>query len=992
MKKIQYILMGLATLAMVASCTLNKLEEPLPQSRGGKTTEVVFTAIAPGGNTKTTVAESGPDILWENEDAIMILSGDSRYEFMTELNAPSPLAEFRGSINGFIGSTEGSTGTSHAFWAVYPYNEYRTSRSGESVTVFIPGDQKARAGSYDPRALVAVACSNNLQLGFYNVCGGLKFKLSKSGIQQVEFRAGGDKPLAGSALVEMDRDGFPVVSVAEEMADAKSAVRLTAPYGEAFEPDTWYYLTCMPGMLDQGYTLIVRSETETGVLEHPAPVEVKRSVWGVLEYPEANAAFHAEENLVWNEIRYTTTDSKVITPYNATLFYEEGNSILSNTYEDGLGKIIFENPVTRIPDNAFSGYETLETVQLPGTIETIQGSAFQGNNALKEVRLADGVKSIYNYAFSNNPLLERIVVPASVGELGRMVFANAPRLSSFGDRLTSEDERCLIIRDTLVAFAPQGVTEYEVPSGVKSISWDVFAYDNELQSIVIPEGVGDIGTQAFYSCENLAAVTLPSSLKKIWRNAFSWSGLTSVTVPEEVEIGNYAFTYCKNMTSATLPTTEIGEAPLCGNDALEAIYGPLASADHRFLIKEGKIIAFAPAGLTELTIPGDIREIGVEAFAGLTELRKVILQDGVETIGDNAFLNCTKLEEVSVPASVTSLGLTIFSGCNKLATFSGGLASADNRCLVQDGLLYCFAPAGVTAYTIPAGVTEIGYLAFYRCQELTAVTIPATVQAIDMYAFEDCSNLASVSLAEGLRSIGEYAFYLCSSISELEIPSTVTRIGYAAFYYCMSLQSLTLHEGLQEIDTYAFYRCTSLTSLEIPSTVTRIGDRAFYLCQNLQSLTLNEGLQEIGQHAFYYPSILRTLEIPSTVTWIGNRAFYNCSALYSLTLHDGLQEIGQQAFYNNNLNNVSIPATVTSIGLQSFFGNYLRNVTMLPVAPPWTNSWVFSSDVIETIAVPQASLTTYLATAPWSWYPASKYIAIVNQDNSTTEGVGEQDW
>ena len=969
MKKIQYILIGLASLATAASCTLNKLEEPLPRERDGKAVEVVFTATTPQDATKTTVAESGPDILWENNDAIMILFGESRYYFETTLEAPSSLAEFRGSLTGFTGTTEGATGPSHAFWAVYPYNGYKTSRSGESVMAFVPNNQEARAGSYDSKALVSVACSNNLQLGFYNVCGGLKFKLSKAGIQQVEFRAGGDKPLAGSVLVEMDRDGFPVVSVAEERNDAKSAIRLTAPYGEEFKPDTWYYLTCMPGALDQGYTLYFRSETETGILEHPAPVEVKRSVWGVLDNPDAGATFHPEDNIIWNEIRYTTTDGNAITPNNIYGFNEEGNNIISNTYEDGLGRIVFENPVTRIPNSAFNNIGTLETIQLPGTVETIQSYAIYWDNALKEVRLADGVKFIDGYAFASNPLLERVTVPATVSELGRMVFASSPSLSSFGDGLTSEDERCLIIRDTLVAFAPKGVTEYEVPSGVKGIGWDAFAYGNELQSLVIPEGVGEIGFQAFYSCQNLATVTLPASLKKIDSYAFSWSGLTSITVPEGVEIADFAFTYCKKMTSATLPTTEIGEAPLCGNDALEALNGPLASADHRLLVKDGKIIAVAPAGLTELTIPGEIKEIGPDVFAGLTGLKKVILEDGVETVGDEAFYSCSKLEEVSVPASVTGLGINAFYGCNNLATFSGGLASTDGRCLVLNGLLYRVAPAGLTEYTVPAEVTAIGYNAFYNCQELTAVSIPGTVQTIGEYAFGWCRNLVSVSLEEGLQQIGDYAFY-----------------------YCTGLSSVILPEGLQEIGQYAFYRCTSLTSFEIPSTVKQISDRTFYYCTGLQSITLHEGLQQIGNYAFYYCNNLRTLDIPSTVTWIGDRAFYNCTSLYSLTLHEGLQEIGENAFYNSGLNSLTIPASVTSIGRYSFYSNYLRKVTMLPVTPLQNSNWVFNPDVIETIAVPQESLSAYLSVTPWYWYDASKFIAIVDQNNSTTEGVGEQDW
>ena len=65
---------------------------------------------------------------------------------------------------------------------------------------------------------------------------------------------------------------------------------------------------------------------------------------------------------------------------------------------------------------------------------------------------------------------------------------------------------------------------------------------------------------------------------------------------------------------------------------------------------------------------------------------------------------------------------------------------------------------------------------------------------------------------------------------------------------------------------------------------------------------------------------------------------------------------------------------------------------MLPVTPLQNSNWVFNPDVIETIAVPQESLSAYLSVTPWYWYDASKFIAIVDQNNSTTEGVGEQDW
>ena len=841
MKKIHYILSGLAAVAMAASCTLNKLEEPVARDRGGKT-EVSFTAYAPGAEgTKTMVSEAGPDILWQNEDRILIFFDQEMHEFITYLDNPAPKAVFKGSVSGFSGSIEEQGAGSRSFWAVYPFDWQRTSRDGESVTVSVPSRQTAVAGSYDPRALVMVAQSYDLQLGFYNVCGGLKFKLAKEGIQQVEFKANGDLPLAGSVKVSMDKDGFPVSALVQERNDAESSIVLTAPYGESFKANEWYYLTCLPAVLSQGWTLIFRSGTETGVLEHPVPAEVKRSVWGVLENADSGATFTPANNVIWNEIHYTTTDGNIISPRNIRLFNDEKtNVIISNTYENGLGRMVFEEPITIIPNSAFYNQGTLETIVLPASVREIGSNAFRSDNSLKDVQLSEGVISIGKYAFSWDPLLERVTVPASLKELGRMAFSQSPSLASFGDAITIDGGRCLVLDDSVAAFAPAGVKEYTMAAGVKRISYDAFAYNQELESIVLPDGVEEIDTQAFYQCSALQSIQLPGSLRKIGGWAFSWAKLSSLDIPEGVTIlSNYVATYCSELKTVTLPSTltELGEGVFCGDSALEAIYGPLASADHRLLVQDGVIKAVAPYGLTELTVPGSIQVIGMGTFAGLTGLKKITLENGVHTIGDEAFYGSQDLEEVSVPETVTIIGNSVFSGCNNLRAFSGGRASADGRCLMMEGgLLFGFAPAGITEYAIPEGVTRIGPAAFSGCGQLTSITIPDTVVRIEDNAFRECNNLTNVSLPEGLEEIGDGAFSWCQTLPRISIPSTVIRIGNEAFYYCSNLSDLTLVKGLQEVGEYAFYNC-GLTNLMLPASVNSIGAYSF-ACPNLQRVKL----------------------------------------------------------------------------------------------------------------------------------------------------------
>ena len=116
----------------------------------------------------------------------------------------------------------------------------------------------------------------------------------------------------------------------------------------------------------------------------------------------------------------------------------------------------------------------------------------------------------------------------------------------------------------------------------------------------------------------------------------------------------------------------------------------------------------------------------------------------ITSIGDYAFDNCELLTSVTIPDSVTTIGNYAFYNCTSLKAFYGKFASKDNRCLIVDGILNSFAPAGLTEYTIPDSVTSIGYDAFGECTSLTSVTIPDSVTSIGDSAFSDCTSLKSV--------------------------------------------------------------------------------------------------------------------------------------------------------------------------------------------------------------------------------------------------------
>ncbi|MCQ2507557.1 MAG: leucine-rich repeat protein [Dorea sp.] len=89
----------------------------------------------------------------------------------------------------------------------------------------------------------------------------------------------------------------------------------------------------------------------------------------------------------------------------------------------------------------------------------------------------------------------------------------------------------------------------------------------DLDDVVLPSSLQEIGAHAFMNCRGLGDVTLPSNLQKIGWSAFSGSGLYEVTIPESVTyVDCYAFSYCNALTYVTFE----GRAPAQRPDAFKA--------------------------------------------------------------------------------------------------------------------------------------------------------------------------------------------------------------------------------------------------------------------------------------------------------------------------------------------------------------------------------------------------------------------------------------
>ena len=297
----------------------------------------------------------------------------------------------------------------------------------------------------------------------------------------------------------------------------------------------------------------------------------------------------------------------------------------------------------------------------------------------------------------------------------------------------------------------------------------------KVKSVVIPEGVTDIGRNAFYGCENLVNVKIPGSVTSIGDNAFyGCSSLQEITIPNSVtSIGKVAFYGCSSLKEIEiLPSVKkIGDCAF-GDGISKIIISNSEQISEQIFIFNNTY--------SNNTYPNN------------PTLKNVILLEGVTDIPDYAFRNCTSLTSVTIPSTVTSIGCDAFYGCENLVNV-----------------------------IIPEGVKYINSGTFENCKALTSVTIPSTVTRIAYRAFYGCENLVNVTIPESVTYIGPYTFENCESLKSLIIPGNITEINDHAFASCKNLTEVTFLDPISNlkkrcISRSAFYDCSSLTNITLP--------------------------------------------------------------------------------------------------------------------------------------------------------------------------------
>ncbi len=270
-----------------------------------------------------------------------------------------------------------------------------------------------------------------------------------------------------------------------------------------------------------------------------------------------------------------------------------------------------------------------------------------------------------------------------------------------------------------------------------------------------------------------------------------------------------------------------------------------------------------------------------------SQVKSVVIKDGVTSIGDCAFGGCISLTSVSIPDGVISIGFAAFESCSLL-----------------------------TGVTIPNSVTGIGDYAFGYCSSLISVTIPGSVTSIGEAAFAGGSTSVNVSRENknycsvdgGLYDKQKTTIFHPGKIQNgaFRVPDGVNRIGDSAFFDCTSLTSVIIPKSVTSIGSLAFLGCIRLTNVTIPDGVTSIGDAAFagsstsinVSRENKNYCSVDGGLYNKQKTTILHPGKIQngTFRVPDGVTSIGDYAFDGYRSLTNVTIPDSVTNICYGAF------------------------------------------------------------------------------------------------
>lgn len=601
---------------------------------------------------------------------------------------------------------------------------------------------------------------------------------------------------------------------------------------------------------------------------------------------------------------------------------------------------------TAIPQLLFRDC-TMTVVKLPASLNSIGKKAFSGCKALKTVYLKNCPEHV-----------------------GADIFENCPI-----DTVHGMDP--MKARTKLGAFTVElsGVRELDF-SGIKSVIPPMYFQGSDVEEIIIPKRVKEIGSYAFANSQKLTRIVFKGCPEIIAADAFE--GCTQV---EEIIWGACTH-FC-----------------IAGKTGFPNI--------KQFSIPEGVTEipdnCFKNWGIQDITIPHTVASIGKKAFEGCP-ISTINGENGILRltencqIASNAFAKCSfqtivldvskpdKFIEIAENVGATEIFVRDTVGINSFNRILSipNLASVsciktDESILVSTDELQAM-PATLRSLELPRSVGKLYFTIFDDCEELTTLTIPESVAQVlfevelanlKLQEITVPADMYHVILKEWINPDTQVTLlgeahpekYVVTAIGEdahlpeldkkdhlliqkLIIPEQCKSIAEAAFENLANLRSVEIRAPIQRVGAKAFCGCVHLEQIVLPDSVDSIGEAAFLGCTSLAQVQLPQALTKVEAKVFCKCAELRNIDLPTTVAMIGESAFEGCEWLDALAIPDQSRELGAFAFAGSGLKKVHI-----SDGIKRLHKGIFKDCTQLTTVTGMQNVGYVDEDAFSGSAV-----------------------------------------
>ncbi len=506
------------------------------------------------------------------------------------------------------------------------------------------------------------------------------------------------------------------------------------------------------------------------------------------------------------------------------------------------GDIVIPESVRYIGDRVFSGMNAISSVKLPEGLKSLGSRAFIDCRQLTSIDLPKGLKSIGYQCFAQCHELKHITIPEKPENVEINAFTGTKWLNEYqGD--------FVIMGDILLKYIGSG-GDIVVPDGIRVICDSALNNKEHVTSIIIPEGVEEIGGALCFG-KKVERVVIPSTLKKWYGRAFVLSVIEHLQINFSVKKSIYEVMQDKEDT--------ISEC------TIKRIYAPNIPISAMGALKREAAVSFAEMWMEGYEFPKKYAEeykqyirnqrlklygfvAKSDKFAEYLCSEKVIplghIDRVLELVDENLAVKAMLLEYRNNNFSVNDMEKQMIRDMNKDPYSITEMKMIWGYKVLPDDTLM------ITSYKGDGGAVDIPYAIGKR-----------RVTAIGKKVFDERtarndairigrSKVSSITIPDTITTISDDAFYHAAGIEKIRIPDSVTYLGKSAFFGCKKLKSVTISGSIKTIESCCFNLCPELLKVVVEEGVEALELMVFAGCNSLMGIWLPASVKTIKGFCF----------------------------------------------------------------------------------------------------------------------------------------------